>query len=309
MFKLPNPPSPQSDTHELADFIEMMSWDLGSASKREIVAYLGRVDDNDDNEGCNDDDDENSAFLDEVMNEIERRATACGNGYPFCLDLEGTVLRHQADVDQEKAIVYRYLLLGTRLNMKSNRIHGEIDGTVLMEELSAKVLQNYLGALRARSLVFGTAVTGDFSDKVESLCRELCEGVGFESLDESTVEANDDKLDAVAWVPFADRLPGQLIVFGQCKTGSNWGGLETQLQPDAFIKKWLRGTIVVNPIRAFCIAEAADRSKWKGTCAIAGILFDRCRLVDYCDNLPRDLLDRILTWTTAAKASASCSGC
>ena len=303
MFKLPALPSPQADTHELADFIELLSWELGSTSKREIVAYLGRVDDNDDNEGCDDDDDENSAFLDEVMNEIERRATACGKGYPFCLDLEGTVLRHHTDDEQEKATVYRYLLMGTRLNMKTNRVHGEIDGTALMEEISAKALQNYLGDLRARSLVFGTAVKGGFSDKVESLCRELCEGVGFESLDECPIDANDDKLDAVAWVPFSDKLPGQLIVFGQCKTGSNWSGLETQLQPAAFIKKWMRGTIVVNPTRAFCVAEAVDRSKWKGTCVIAGILFDRCRLVDFCDNLPPDLLGRIETWTTAAKAA------
>ena len=309
MYKLPGLPSPQADPHELADFVELQSWRHGSASIREIVAYLGRLDDNDDNEGCNDDDDENSAFLDEVMNEIERRETACGSGYPFHLDLEGSVLRHRVDSGDERSLVYRYLLLATRLNMKANRNHGEIDGTALMEEVSAKAIQNYLGALRARSLVFGTAVSGDFSNKVEAMCRELCEGIGFESLDETTVEANDDKLDAVAWVPFSDKLPGQLIVFGQCKTGSNWGGLETQLQPDAFIKKWLRGTIFVNPVRAFCIAEAADRAKWKGTCAIAGILFDRCRLVDYCDNLPIDLLDRILKWSNAAKTSMSCTGC
>ena len=302
MFKLPHPPSPQADLHELADFIELLSWDKGSASKREIVAFLGRVDDNDDNEGCDDDDDENSAFLDEVMNEIDRRATACGRGYPFQLDLEGTVLRHKAEDKQERAVLYRYLLLGTRLNMKDNRIHGGLDGSALLEEVSAHALQKYLGAARAKSIVFGTAKAGSFQDKVEVLCRDLCEGGGFRSLDAADVVANDDKLDAVAWVPFSDALPGQLIVFGQCKTGSNWDGLLTQLQPDVFIKKWMREPLVVDPVRAFCISEAADRSRWKGTCATAGILFDRCRLVDVCENMPADLLSRIENWTNTAKA-------
>lgn len=307
MFKLPNPPSPQADTCELADFVELVSWDKGSASQREIIAYLGRVDDNEDNVGCDDDDDENSEFLDEVMNEIERRAVACGTGYPFSLDLKGSVLRHDAGANGERSVLYRYLLLGTRLNMKSDRVHAKIDGAAILEEVAAKALQNYLGAARARSIVFGTAVSGSFPEKVDSLCRELREGVGFESLDDAPVEANDDKLDAVAWVPFSDGLPGQLIVFGQCKTGSNWDGLMTQLQPDVFIKKWMKGTIVVDPLRAFCISEASDRSRWKGTCATAGILLDRCRLVDFCDNLPPALFDRIRQWTEAAKVTVTYS--
>lgn len=303
MFKLPNLPSPQADPHELADFVELLSWRQGSASKREIVAYLGRIDDNDDNEGCNDDDDENSAFLDEVMNEVERRAMACGTGYPFDCCLEGTVLRHRANDQCKQAVVYRYLLLGTRLNMTSNRVHAGIDGTLLFEEISAEAIHDYLGDHRARSFVFGTATAGNFPEKVDSLCRELKEGGGFKNRDFGSVEANDDKLDAVAWVPFSDGLPGQLIVFGQCKTGSNWGGLTTQLQPDAFIKRWMQDPIVVNPVRAFCISEAANRSKWKGICSYAGILMDRCRIVDFCDNLPSDLLDRVQSWTTAAMSS------
>lgn len=301
MFKLPNPPSPQADTNELADFIELMSWDNGSASKREVVSYLGQVDDNDNNVGCDDDDDENSDCLDDVMNEVERRASACGEGYPFRLDLEGTVLRHEDESTGLRSVLYRYLLLGTRLNMKNSRMHDGIDGSLLLEEIAAHVLRNYLGTTKARSFVFGTAVPGSFQDKVTALCRELREGGEFRSLDDAPVEANDDKLDTVTWVPFSDLLPGQLILFGQCKTGSNWEGLTTQLQPDAFIKKWMRDPIVVNPLRVFCISEAADRSRWRGTCAAAGILFDRCRLVDFCDGLPDDLLGRIRKWTEAAK--------
>ena len=307
MFKLPTLPSPQAEPHELADFAELLCWDRGSASEREIVAALGRLDDNDNKVGCDDDEDENTACLDEVMNEIERRSLACGSGYPFQLDCSGTVLRHDHASTGHRSVLYRYLLLSTRLNMLNSRVHANIDGADLLEPISANVLKDYLGGRRARTLVFGTAAAGTFQDKVEAICRDLCEGGGFESLDSGPVEANDDKLDTVAWVPFSDCLAGQLIIFGQCKTGSNWGGLVAQLQPDAFIKKWMRGTVVVNPIRAFCVSEAANRSRWSGTCTAAGILLDRCRLVDFCTNLPPDLLTQVNEWTSAAKKTITFS--
>lgn len=303
MFKLPNPPSPQAGTHELADFAELLCWVRGSTSQREIVACLGRIDDNDNNVGCTDDDDENAEILDEVMNEIERRAVACGTGYPFRLEMEGSVL-HLKDGAQDAtpSIVYLYLLLSTRLNMKDNRVHAEIDGAGLLENLSAHVLKNYLGSARARAIVFGTAQPGTFEEKVNGLCRDLSEGTGFRNLDQAATQANDDKLDAVGWVPFSDRLPGQLIVFAQCKTGSNWRDATSQLQPETFIKRWMQEPILVNPVRAYCIAEAADRARWKGDNVSAGILFDRCRLVDWCDGMP---VDKIKTWALAAKATVS----
>lgn len=301
MFKLPHTPSPQAEVHELADFVELQCWINGSASRREIIADLGRVDDNDHNIGCDDDEDEASDSLDEVMLEIEHRESACGSGYPFRLDLEGTVLRFDTDNNGHRSIVYRYLLLSTRLNMKDDRIHSGIDGSLLLEEVSGQALKSYLGTTRARSFVFGTASSDSFPTKVTALCRELREGTQFRALDDAVVRANDDKLDAVAWVPFSDLLPGQLIIFGQCKTGSTWGGQVTQLQPETFIKRWMRDPILVTPVRAFCISEAANRSRWSGTSLATGVLLDRCRLVDFCDNLPPDLLDKVSRWTAAAR--------
>ncbi|MDQ2731419.1 MAG: hypothetical protein M3Y56_07155 [Armatimonadota bacterium] len=301
MYKLPQVPSPQAENHELADFAELTCWHYGLVSKQEILAYLDQVDDNDNNIGCDDDEDKNSELLDEVMNEIERRNSDCGRGYPFELDSTGTILRHQSKNLAHRATLYRYLLLSTRLNMKENRVHIGIDGAALLEEVAAHALKNYLGGNRARSHVFGTASAGGFQDKVNRLCSELGEGGRFRSLDNAPVQAQDDKLDAVAWVPFSDSLPGQIIIFGQCKTGTNWSGLVTQLQPDAFIKKWMTDPILVNPVRAFCISEAVGRSRWKGLGTEAGIMLDRCRLVDFCEDLEPDLFERISEWTSAAK--------
>ena len=301
MFKLPNLPSPRAEVHELADFAEILAWRFNETSSRAILAYLNRINDNYYNEGCDDEGDEDADELDEVMIEIDRRRLACGNGYPFYLDMQGTVIKYTADDNSHRADVYRYLLLSTRLNMKDHRIHGEIDGTHLLEEISAAVLKFYLGATRAKSFVFGTAATGTFPDKVNHLCREIGEGGFFKNIDESSVDAVDDKLDAVAWVPFVDNKPGKLIIFAQCKTGSTWESQITQLQPDSFLKRWTTDRcFVLNPLRAFCISETARLNRWKGTILYAGLLFDRCRIVDFCEELTPDLLGRVRIWNDAA---------
>ncbi|MCA9110873.1 MAG: hypothetical protein KDA52_13050 [Planctomycetaceae bacterium] len=282
-FKLPKLPSPRARLHELADFAEILSWKQSHISEREIISFLGRVDDNEHNDGVNDDEEETTNLLPLVMNELERRSDACRDGYPFTLERRGTVLNYSKSRENETtSIVYRYLLLSTRLNMKTNKVHADIDGTKLLEHLSAHVLKTYLGN-NAKSFVFGTAKSGEFRAKVENLCKALNEGVGYRKLDEDAIEyAVDDKLDAVGWVPFSDLSPGQLILFGQCKTGDNWNGTEFQLQPTVFAKRWLKESFLVDPQRAFCISEALDRTRWKSTNVAAGIVFDRCRLVDFC---------------------------
>jgi hypothetical protein len=306
MFKLPNLPSARAEINELADFAELLAWQKSSTSAREILAYLGRLDDNDHNIGCDDNDDENADELDEVMNEIERRQMACGNSYPFELDLDGTVLRYKTNYDNHRSDVYRYLLLSTRLNMQTQRMQNQIDGTALLEEVSASVLKSYLGPVRAKSLVFGTSADGSFEGKINHLCRELGEGGHYENIDSGYVHAKDDKLDAVAWVPFADEKPGQLVIFGQCKTGSNWEGLNTQLQPDAFLARWTsQRRFLLNPMRAFCLSEAVNRARWNSNVLYAGLVFDRCRMVDFCDDLDEDLLSRIKNWNSAASAAIS----
>lgn len=306
MFKLPALPSPRAAVHELADFAELLAWQNDSVSAREILAYLGRTGDNEYNQGVDDEDDINADALDEVMTEIDRRSRSCAGGYPFALDRVGTVLRHDPSDSSERAVVYRYLLLSTRLNMTADKVQADIDGTGLLEEVSAAVLRCYLGYGRSRSVVFGTAIGGTFREKVDALCEALGEGGHFEALDPGPVNANDDRLDSVAWIPFSDMRGGKLIIFCQCKTGSNWKEHTTQLQPDAFIKRWMKHrTFLVVPVRAFCVSESTYLTHWGGLVSYAGLLFDRLRLVDFLDRIEPDLLNRIQTWNAAALVVAA----
>lgn len=305
MFKLPGLPSARAGIHELADFVELLAWQNNSVSQREILAFLGRNGDNEYNEGVDDEDDINAGALDDVMIEIDRRGKSCVGGYPFTLDLKGSVLRHDSSDDSERAVVYRYLLLSTRLNMTADKMQANIDGTGLLEEISAAVLRCYLGHDRAISLVFGTAIGGSFREKIDGLCNALGEGGCFEALDPGPVNANDDRLDSVAWIPFTDNRQGKLIIFCQCKTGTSWKEHTTQLQPDAFINRWMKHrTFLVKPIRAFCVSEATCPTNWRGLVGYAGLLFDRLRVVDFLDYIEADLLTRIRTWNAAAAATA-----
>lgn len=334
MFKLPGTPSPYADAHELADYAEWVCWRNENMSQTALAADLGRlaenyygeveeqeiygvdevpdvekpdfdgVDEEPDVEGVNEVpiEEDIARVVEEAYGEIERREVACRGGYPFALDRSGSTLHARQASDNHKYDIYKYLLLATRLDMQKNRSHAKIDGTKLLEELAAEVAQSYFGP-RAEKLVFGTtAGSPSFPAKVNTLCKQMQEGVRFVSHIRSYKRIKDGKLDVVAWIPFADNLPGKLIAFGQCKTGTTYEDALPQLQPDAFCKKWLHQQPVLTPTRMFFLAEALPSFDWDNDSIDAGLLFDRCRIVDFSDDIRVETLEKVAAWTAAAQA-------
>ena len=302
MFKWPGTPSARAPDHELADYAELVCWKNNGTSTGALSADLGRLAENDYSDGVPEDE-ETLRVVDAGYQEIERRGEACGDGYPFVVGKQGYTLLAIGDVGNKKHTIYKCLLLATRLDMQKNRVHADIDGTLLFEELAAEVAREYLGN-RAESYLFGTAAgTGDFPGKVNELCRRMKEGGRFHNHSGGRLWALDDKLDVVVWKDFTDGLPGKLIAFGQCKTGTNYKDTLTQLQPDSFCDKWLHRKPAVSPVRMFLISEALARSGWYNVTRDAGLLFDRCRIVDFCDHMSSEVWKKVQTWTeTAAKA-------
>ena len=272
---------------------------------REVAAYLGHTDDNDPNVGIEDSQDLIDEMLDQVMHEIEARADACRAGYPFVQNRNGTVLRSdQTKLRGLRGRVYCYLLLSTRLNMERDRVFANIDGTHLLEQLTEAVLRSYLGD-GACAVVFGTAERTTFVERVDNLCRALAEGGGYANRAGGIRRTRDGKLDVVAWKAFADGLPGKLILFAQCKTGTSWRRDVAQLQPGAFCDKWIQIPFGVLPVRTFVVSEAEDRARLRETAVDAGLLFDRCRIVDFCPDLSAELAQRLDGWTDAALGMVS----
>lgn len=301
MFKWPGSPSAKACAHELADFVELVSWRDGSMSAVDLTRHLGRLDEvnySDDGvqeEECVD------ILAESVFAELERRAEACACGYPFSIGNDGQSAQFIGDgVSDAQHATYAFLLLATRLDMNAERVHDGIDGTALFEELAAESARSYLGA-RSKSIVFGSAAqSGGFKAKVDDLCEQIGEGVGFSDSGGAGRRQKDGKLDVVAWTPFSDGLPGQLIVFGQCKTGTHFKDQLAQLQPDAFCNKWFLSQPALSPVRAFFVSEALPRPEWRNNAVDAGLLFDRCRIVDFISGASDGVLDKVRAWTAAA---------
>ena len=304
MFKWPGTPSARAPEHELADFAELVCWKHRSTSQTAISADLNRLEENDYSDGVPEEE-EMSQVVQAAYAEIERRRKACRGGYPFAIDEQGYTLTLDVDDGNHRHVVYRYLLLATRLNMSSDRVHAGIDGALLFEDLAADTAREYLGA-RAQSLVFGTSSgSSDFQGKIDDLCRKLKEGERFRNRDEAPPTERDGKLDVVVWKDFSDNKPGKLIAFGQCKTGTDYKDTIAHLRPDSFCDKWLHSSPAVTPVRMFFVAEAVSRLHWYSTARDAGLLFDRCRIVDFCDGLTDDVFARVRTWTEAAAAATA----
>ncbi len=308
MFKWPGVPSPCADEHEIADFAELLCWREGTSSVNSLVHTLARLSENEYSDGVP----EEECLFERVVKayqEIELRLKDCGGGYPFCLGNRGDTLHSLPCNNSGKYAIYKYLLLATRLNMANNRSHACIDGTHLFEWLSAEACKEYFGK-RADSMVFGTAAgASGFQEKVNVLCVKLGEGTGYTTHVRDQGNEKDGKLDVVAWTHFSDGLAGKLIAFGQCKTGTEFRNALTELQPDSFCRKWMRTPLALNPVRTFFIAEALPRLNWFNYVSDGGLVFDRCRIVDFSSHVSQDTSTRVEAWTHAAACATGLPYC
>ena len=109
-------PTPGARPHELADFAELLAWDCGSTSAREIVRTLNQSGDNEQNVGCEDNEVENTDSVDDVFLELEKRSKIAGDAYPYEMKLGQRLEHRQIDQNNKPAVIYRYLLLCTRLS-------------------------------------------------------------------------------------------------------------------------------------------------------------------------------------------------
>jgi hypothetical protein len=198
-------------------------------------------------------------YVSEAFEELADRSSHCGpedGRYPYKVIDRGTLLQVRSAVGKKHEIdrpesLYFFLLLATQMNMKTRRRHGGEDATVLFEHLCSEVAARFWGgpARGVHAFVFGTGREteeledhedldeGKFKSAVDRLCRQLGEGYGFRAVGDSRVTARDGKLDVVVWRRFADERPGQLIGFGQCKTGKHWSGDLMKLRPEGFCRK------------------------------------------------------------------------
>lgn len=299
-FILPALPTPKAYKVELADFweIEAIKQSNRPISSLDIAKILSVGSDELDHDGIDSEDDAISSKLEEVFNEFSRRQKAATDvRYPF--EVKSTSIQLKSG-DELIKYVYLFLLLSTRFNMNTNKVHGGKDGTKVFEYLCSEVAANYFGE-NSKSLVFGTSVTGAFQDKVENLVSELNEGAGFKNRNRTNPKKNDDSVDIVVWKEFADEEPGKLIGFGQCKTGTSWVDTYGKLKPGNFCNSWLLDKPILEPIPIIFIADIFNFELNFPELQRDYLFFSRFRIMQYLpEELDENLEGDIRTWVDAA---------
>jgi len=309
MFKIGETPSFEANPIEHADFLEIecLRQSDRNASGADLSRALTRVADNPSRDRAISDEPMEAA-IEAAFSELADRATHGGGPphvYPFNVNEATQLIEYPGT--RAGSWLYLLLLFATRMNMRADRVQDGINGTDLFERICCEVAKNYWGD-RTQAVVFGTArraddnEVGSFVEAVNELCAQMGEGVRFFGHGNAVPSAQDGNLDVVVWKPFSDSRVGKLIGFGQCKTGTHWKTGLFELVPEGFCKKWILTSPAVTPVRLFFLASRIRQNDWYDCNVDAGIIFDRCRILDYAPRMP-DLMGDIMTWTRAAIAS------
>ena len=292
-------PVASDPTEVLADWLELQALRSATrqASLESLVQVIRRAGSTDAVEGTMGDRGsvESQGVAQDAFSEIGNRELACGtNGYPF--EVEQGLIRLKGDAETS---AYVFLLLISA----NDPTTGHTGTASLFEHLCRHAAHRYLGGdeNNARALRIGAprkAPLAKFNQAVEDLCSHVKEGNGCLS-PEKGHHTGDNGLDIVAWRDFPDLKAGKLIAFGQCASGADWEGKLAELDASAFMKKWFRAPLVVEPVRLFFLPRRVPRHDWEHAGIDGGVLFDRCRIVACTPNL-----DDVLAGTRAKTSRA-----
>jgi hypothetical protein len=262
------------------------------------------------------DEEDATAIAGDVFKELLDRYDACtpisGRGrtweYPFTVSDTRTLLevRPQVRTSTKSGILYQFLLITSRADMDGQRHLENLDPAVLFEQVCADVLLNFWGGTSSHSgsMVFGTArkktaQNRKFRENIEHLCNTLREGRGMKS-GAKAPGGGDGKLDVVVWRKFSDGRTGGLIGFGQCKTGIHWRDHLEKLVPRNFCGDYLVEPLIIDPMRIYLVPHRVEKSDWDRSSRAGGLLFDRCRIVQYGYKVSPEVFNNCKKWLAAA---------
>jgi len=305
-------PSPEADDRlvNLADWVEVRALleSDGNASQEDLARALQRDYSLDETAA--------RTLAGDVFKELGDRQNHCvplsGKGraweYPFSLNPSGSLLSLRVKLSSRSraGLLYMFLLVASRADMDTQRKLEGLDPVVIFERLCADILLNFWGGKTdlSGSLVFGTARKKSnhnhkFQSNVEHLCLTLREGRGLRA-GAKLPGAGDGKLDIVVWRIFSDGRTGGLVGFGQCKTGVHWKTHLTKLQPRSFCQRYFQQPLIIDPVRVYMVPHRVDGAEWDRHTGEGGLLFDRCRLVQYGYDISSDVFGNCRVWLNAA---------
>ena len=157
----------------------------------------------------------------------------------------------------------------------------------LFEEVSTLAVKRYLG---------GEGVTCGFPTTLHA--SDLASLVTEPFIKEYPSYRKDRNLDILAWIPFNDGRPNQIIVMVQCASGRNWRSKTKELNLEAW-KKYIH--FLSPPIRSFTLPDIITDDRFEEQSTDAGLILDRSRIYRciYGVTLSTDLKARLIKWCKA----------
>ncbi len=226
-----------------------------------------------------------------IIGEVERRSRCGGAQYPFAVEQARTGVSLTEGSD---GVIYGFLLLiCVSSEMRVQGRQKEVDET--FDLLVLKSLCGYLGP-SSRGIRFGSPASGErprrFRDAIKWLSGELALPVGS---GDARSHSGDGGADIVAWVPFADKREGFLVVLAQCTVGIEWHNKGK----DIIVDRW-RGWVDFGKDPMTCLAVpfavAPGYAAWDEIRRTTHLVFDRIRLVRQLADLPSALHSSIRKW-------------
>jgi len=302
MFKIPNSiPTLKTSSQEWADYAEYKALKKqGSLSLLDLFKSPMLISDEIIINGIEDDTDKFINKIDEISSEIQNRKVHTRDQYPFELQNQDYTLKYNKNENLSN-LIYRFLLLSTRLKMSIDKVQNGIDGTKLFESLSAEIAISFFGEnSKAEILGTGNSEVLGFRNKLAQITKKIGEGGQIHNHD--SYRPQDDNIDVIAWKGFSDKKVSQIIAFGQCKTGTSWQDRLSELNAEAFCNTWFSKQPVLKPIRMFFCAQYFPKEIWTPRANEAGLVFDRFRIIDYLPTTINDeLYVNIKSWCFAAE--------
>ena len=233
-----------------------------------------------------------------ALAELRDRAAWLRDHYPLTIFPEFVSLNENS----VELPIYRFLALVRARHLYSS-VRALPDPGQEFEELVKYAVGAYVGGQVVR---FGPGATGERGDGLPPVLWDAVVDLA-QRMHESANSIRDDgqgdyKVDVVAWKPFGDELPGQIVVLCQSTISENaW---ITKLPA----KRWMTRRLVhflANPIEAVAFPETlslTSNEELRGS-NFHAIPFDRLRIVGMVDAtmVPKPLTERLDAWCSVAR--------
>lgn len=238
-----------------------------------------------------------------ITNEISRREQLLGDVYPLFRDGEGFSLREP----REQWLPYSFLLMASLNQSFAELVYADGVASVparLFEELTSQALRTYVGGQAIRIGANRRApVPAAFPAAVAYAANELREDCTYGGLEPQI--GGDDGCDVIAWRPFPDAQPSQLIVLAQCGIGLGWKAKRSELDEDVWAEhiNWH-----AKPVHAFAVPFVHETGNtWRETSKRGGVLLDRLRLASLIDAaaIPDHVRQEVEDWLVTRQQAVS----